>query len=86
MAGQQAPASAPAAAALLSLEQHACLRAELELQPERAGQIYQAYALDEPRYRAQVEQLRQRFATDPSLEPRFQQLCQYYRAIMAPRS
>jgi hypothetical protein len=90
LAGQSspvAPQGAPAPAApTLSLEQHACLSAELELQPERAAQIYQAYSLDAASYQAEVLRMNERLSADPSLVERFRQLCQYYRAIMAPRS
>lgn len=78
-----APLNAPAGrdhvSPALSVEQYACLEAELAAQPAREALTLQRYELDA----AGIEALRSRyqtlFAGDPALQERFTRLVEYYR-------
>lgn len=69
----------------LSVEQYACLEAELAAQPGREAATLQRYNLAQ----ASLDALRRRyqtlFAGDPILQERFARLSEHYRASMGRR-
>lgn len=78
----QAPA---VAAQSLSLEQIACIQAEIDLDPSRAAAVFSANGIASGDYERQFGQLQTVLATDEHKAQRFEQLRTYYRALVGPR-
>ncbi|HSC89712.1 MAG TPA: hypothetical protein VLC09_20660 [Polyangiaceae bacterium] len=78
-------AGAPRTGAQLSLEQLACVQAELDIDPSRAARVYAQNGIDAADHARQMQALTSTFAADPSASQRFDQLREYYRAILGPR-
>ncbi len=86
---QRAPFAQPpgpsAMAAPLSLEQIACMAAELDIDAGRAPQVFAANGVDAATYERQRAQLEIDMAADDAKLRRFEQLRDYYRAILGSR-
>src|SRR5690606_8369114 len=65
----------------LSLEQLACIQAELDVDPERLWELLQANSVSEPSYHTQSAELHSEMLSNPEKARRFEQLREYYRAI-----
>lgn len=69
----------------LSLEQLACIQAELDLDPARGPRVFAANGVDAAELARQMGELMGSFAGDSGNAARFEQLREYYRAILGPR-
>jgi hypothetical protein len=67
---------------VLSLEQLACIQAELDIDEGRKQGVLTSNGVDEASYWAQCSQLQSELAADPVKAARFNQLREYYRAIL----
>jgi len=77
--------AASAMAAPLSLVQLACMVAELDIDAGRAPQVFGANGVDAATYERQRAQLEIEMAGDDAKLRRFEQLRDYYRAILGSR-
>lgn len=69
----------------LSLEQLACIQAELEMDPSKAARIFANNGIDAAGHQRQMAELEASFQQDESRAQRFAQLRDYYRAVLGPR-
>lgn len=69
----------------LSLEQIACIVAELDIDAARAPQVLRSNGIDGATFERQRAQLELDMAADEAALRRFEQLRQYYRAILGSR-
>ncbi len=70
----------------LSLEQLACIQAELDRDPSRLADVLQSNSVDEQAYIAQRKNLENEMTSDVDLSTRFAQFREYYRAVLGPSS
>ncbi len=73
------PASLGLQAARLTLEQYACLAAELAVSPANAAQVRQRYGLDDTAHLAEQGLWQRRFSLDSQLFASYSSLFQQYR-------
>ena len=69
----------------MSLEQLACIQAELDLDPARGPRVFAANGVDQGELTRQMSELIGSFSADAGKAARFEQLREYYRAILGPR-
>jgi hypothetical protein len=69
----------------LSLEQHACIQAELDADPGRLDAVLATNGITRDAYEQQSAKLKLELSTNESQASRFQQLRDHYRAILGPR-
>ncbi|MEZ4298854.1 MAG: hypothetical protein R3B70_28145 [Polyangiaceae bacterium] len=77
--GAVVPASLGQNAPRLTLEQYACLAAELAVAPASAAQVRQRYGLDDTMHLAEQGAWQRRFALDAQLFASYSSLFQHYR-------
>jgi len=73
------------AAQTLSLEQIACIQAEIDVDPSRAAAVFSANGITGADYERQFGQLKTVLSADEHKAQRFEQLRTYYRAVVGPR-
>lgn len=61
------------------------MKVERELNPSAAGQIYASNGTDEMSFQSQLAQLESELTVDEVKRARFEQLLEYYRAVLASR-
>ncbi len=84
--GSPPPQPSPTAfAAELSLEQIACMVAEMDLDPSREAAVLSSNGVDAATFQTQKHKLELQMAGDESQLQRFEQLRGYYRAILSSR-
>jgi len=84
--GAAPPVQAPMVAAqALSLEQIACIQAEIDVDPSRAPAVFASNGISAGDYERQFGQLTATLAVDEHKAQRFEQLRTYYRAVVGPR-
>lgn len=69
----------------MSLEQFACLVAELRSQPGREANVLTKYGLDAPSYEQTTKRFEADFVANPDQAERFQSLSEYYTRTMQRR-
>jgi hypothetical protein len=62
------------------------MQADLDVNPARLGEVLAANGVDEPSYRSQAGRLASEMAGDAAKAQRFEQLREYYRAILGSPS
>lgn len=77
--GVVVPASLGQHAPKLSLEQYACMAAELAVSPANAAQVRQRYGLDDNAHLAEQGAWQRRFSLDSQLFASYSSLFQHYR-------
>ncbi|MBK8258679.1 MAG: hypothetical protein IPK82_39220 [Polyangiaceae bacterium] len=77
--GVVVPASLAVNAPRLTLEQYACLAAELAISPASAAQVRQRYGLDDSAHLAEQSTWQRRFSLDAQLFASYSSLFQHYR-------
>lgn len=69
----------------LSLEQIACIQAELDVDAGRAAAVFASNGISSADYERQFLQLKATLGVDEHKAQRFEQLRTYYRALVGPR-